>query len=161
MPPAESPHTQPPPVILPNSQFFAQVEAMLAEGREVQLRVRGNSMRPLLHNDRDRIVLRPCVGPHELEPGQVVLFRHGGRHILHRIVRREGTELVLAGDANGRAEERCAEREVVGVAVRVLRKSGRVVACDSLRWRLASHLWRSLPPWVRRQLLRGLGLLGR
>ena len=44
-------------ILLPNQLFFAEVEAMLAEGREVQIRMKGHSMRPLLRSERDQVVL--------------------------------------------------------------------------------------------------------
>lgn len=127
---------------LTNRLFFEQVETMLSEGHDVQIRMKGHSMRPLLRNDRDIAVLTPIalytgtgpgkcrtgnfpentgntstpdygipensvpgiggISPHNcdtlavthsgceaLQPGNVVLFRCGGRHILHRIVRIE------------------------------------------------------------------------
>ena len=83
-------------ILLPNQLFFAEVEAMLAEGREVQIRMKGHSMRPLLRSERDQVVLTPCADPARLQPGDVVLFRCCGRHILHRIVRRDGDNPVHA-----------------------------------------------------------------
>lgn len=112
---------------LSNRQFFEQVEAMLAEGHEVQIRMKGHSMRPLLRSERDIAVLTPIArytggseaaaaarkqnrlarnetspdtaanshpdrlpsGSQALQPGDVVLFRCEGRHILHRILRIE------------------------------------------------------------------------
>lgn len=122
---------------LANRLFFEQVEAMLAEGHEVQIRMKGHSMRPLLRNERDIAVLTPIAkyapapvpaagapavpapetcaadgnastarqtrfsddtpgtapdlhtpacGIGALRPGDVVLFRCEGHHILHRIV---------------------------------------------------------------------------
>ena len=136
--------------------FFAEVEAMLAEGREVQIRMKGHSMRPLLRSERDQVVLTPCADPARLQPGDVVLFRCCGRHILHRIVRRDGERLTLAGDGNYRITEQCTTRDVAGIAVRVIRASGRVVGCDSPGWRLRSRLWLAIPPWLRRQVLRVL-----
>ena len=76
-------------ILLPNQLFFAEVEAMLSEGREVQIRMKGHSMRPLLRSERDQVVLTPCTDPARLRPGDVVLFRCEGRHILHRILRIE------------------------------------------------------------------------
>lgn len=73
-------------MLLSNRLFFEQVEAMLDEGCEVEMRMKGHSMRPLLRNERDRAVLAPCPDPQTLRRGDVVLFRCGGRHILHRIV---------------------------------------------------------------------------
>uniref|UniRef100_UPI003FF0184B S26 family signal peptidase n=1 Tax=Alistipes shahii TaxID=328814 RepID=UPI003FF0184B len=143
-------------ILLPNQLFFAEVEAMLAEGREVQIRMKGHSMRPLLRSERDQVVLTPCADPARLQPGDVVLFRCCGRHILHRIVRRDGERLTLAGDGNYRIMEQCTTRDVAGIAVRVIRASGRVVGCDSPGWQLRSRLWLAIPPWLRRQVLRVL-----
>ena len=146
-------------ILLPNQLFFEQVEAMLAEGREVQIRMKGHSMRPLLRSERDQVVLKPC-DPARLQPGDVVLFRTCGRHILHRIVRRDGDRLTLAGDGNYRITEQCTTRDVSGVATRVIRASGRTVGFDSPGWRLRSRLWLSIPPWLRRQVLRVLWHIG-
>lgn len=143
-------------ILLPNQLFFEQVEAMLAEGREVQIRMKGHSMRPLLRSERDQVVLSPCTDPARLQPGDIVLFRTYGRHILHRIVRRDGDRLTLAGDGNYRITEQCTTRDVIGVATRAIRASGRTVGFDSPGWRLRSRLWLSIPPWLRRQLLRVL-----
>lgn len=143
-------------ILLPNQLFFEQVEAMLAEGREVQIRMKGHSMRPLLRSERDQVVLSPCTDPARLQPGDIVLFRTYGRHILHRIVHRNGDCLTLAGDGNYRITEQCTTRDVVGVATRAIRASGRIVGFDSPGWRLRSRLWLSIPPWLRRQLLRVL-----
>ena len=112
---------------LSNRLFFEQVEAMLAEGHEVQIRMKGHSMRPLLRSERDIAVLTPIArytgnsetaaaarkqnrlarnetapdtaansdtdrlpsGSQALQPGDVVLLRCEGRHILHRILRIE------------------------------------------------------------------------
>ncbi|WP_418194993.1 S26 family signal peptidase [Alistipes shahii] len=101
-------------------------------------------------------MLTPCADPARLQPGDVVLFRCCGRHILHRIVRRDGERLTLAGDGNYRITEQCTTRDVAGIAVRVIRASGRVVGCDSPGWRLRSRLWLAIPPWLRRQVLRVL-----
>ncbi len=143
-------------ILLPNQLFFEQVEAMLAEGREVQIRMKGHSMRPLLRSERDQVVLSPCTDPARLQPGDIVLFRTYGRHILHRIVRRDEDRLTLAGDGNYRITEQCTTRDVVGIATRAIRASGRTVGFDSPGWRLRSRLWLSIPPWLRRQLLRVL-----
>ena len=48
-------------MLLTNRLFFEQVEAMLAEGHEVQIRMKGHSMRPLLRNERDIAVLTPSA----------------------------------------------------------------------------------------------------
>lgn len=88
-------------MLLTNRLFFEQVGAMLDEGCEVEIRMKGHSMRPLLRNERDKAVLAPCTDPSRLQCGDVVLFRSGNRHILHRIVgtdNRAGTVAATAGN---------------------------------------------------------------
>ena len=112
---------------IPNSLFFEEVEAILAEGREVRIRMRGNSMLPLLRSHPDTVVLTPIAaygaaaaqaapgsaaagrpeagekhgtGLEALRAGDIVLFRHRGRHILHRIVRIERDTPQPSAEAN-------------------------------------------------------------
>ncbi len=128
---------------LPNDLFFAQVEAGIAEGRNVRFRVKGTSMTPLLRNGRDEVLLCPCR-TERLRPMDVVLFRYKGIHVLHRIVRREGDALLLQGDGVCATYEECRVDDVVGIVHKVIRPSGKVVEVSSLRWRLPSRLWRSM-----------------
>lgn len=145
---------------LANKLFFAQVEAMLAEGQDVALRVKGYSMRPLLRNERDVVVLTPYRPDTPLRNGEIVLFRFQGRHILHRIVEIENNRLTLAGDGNYRQREHCTISDVVAVASRVIRKNGREIRCDSRKWLRMSRAWCALPAPVRRYILAVLFRLG-
>ncbi len=135
-----------------NRTFFEQITALLREGRGVQIAIRGNSMRPLLRNGRDIAVLRPCRGD-ECRPGDVVLFRHEGRHVLHRIIRRHDAGFLLRGDGNYRLEEQCTTDDILALMTGVIRPSGRLVSCHSRRWRWTSRLWLTLPRLIRRLCL--------
>ena len=84
---------------IPNELFFAWIEKEIAEGRSVQFRLKGYSMFPLLRNECDEVVLTPCQ-ENELRPMDVVLFRYQGKHVLHRIIRREGSKLYIQGDGS-------------------------------------------------------------
>ena len=53
----------------------------------------------------------------------VVLFRYNGRHVLHRIIRREGTRLYIRGDGSF----------VPGSSVRLPMWSGRYVSSSGRR----------------------------
>lgn len=143
-----------------NHTFFEQAEALLAEGQEVRIRMRGNSMRPLLRNGRDSVVLTPRSRVAELRRGDVVLFRCAGRHLLHRIRTVRDGRYTLAGDGNGRTTERCSTEDIAAVATAVVRPSGRIVRTDCLRWRLASRAWLLLPVFIRRLLLSICGRTG-
>lgn len=137
---------------IPNNRFFAWVEAEIAEGRAVRFRLKGNSMFPLLRNGMDEVVLYPCA-KEELKPMDVVLFRYQGKHVLHRILRIEGEQLLIQGDGVYASYERCTSEDVVGKVKEVVRPSGKIISVEQPAWRLTSRLWRMMG-WFRRPLLR-------
>jgi len=135
-----------------NATFFAEVERLVAEGSPVMVRVKGNSMRPLMRSDRTQALLAP-VSRGDLRRGDVVLFRHRGRHVMHRIRRIDGDCLTMAGDGNYRMTEHAVRADVVARVEAVVTYGGRRIECRSLEWRLKSALWLSLPRIVRRYAL--------
>lgn len=126
---------------IPNEIFFGWAEEELAHGRPVQFRLKGNSMFPLLRNDKDEVILHPCQSD-ELLPMDVVLFRYRGKHLLHRIIRREGSHLLLQGDGSYVDTEECTTDDVIGKVEAIVRPSGKIVSVDSRQWRWTSSLWR-------------------
>ena len=126
---------------IPNELFFAWIEKEIAEGRSVQFRLKGYSMFPLLRNECDEVVLTPCQ-ENELRPMDVVLFRYQGKHVLHRIIRREGSKLYIQGDGSFVAKEECLTSDVVGKVCIVVRPSGKHIDVNSWQWRLPSTMWR-------------------
>lgn len=125
---------------LPNDVFFAWVEAELAGGRPVRIRMKGVSMHPLLRNGKDEVVLYPFV-PEALQPMDVVLFRYRGKHLLHRILQRKGERLLIQGDGSYVAKEECTVADVLGIVKEIHRPSGKVLSVNSFRWRWLSRLW--------------------
>ncbi len=133
--------------IIPNELFFASVEEMLAEGRSVEMTVKGFSMRPFLRNERDVVVLSP-LAEGALREGMVVLFRYKGRHVLHRLRRMEGARLTMEGDGNYRIEEIVTHGDVVAYVTEVMLDGGATIKYNSMGWRIRSA--RSLArKWVR------------
>ncbi|MBP3229012.1 MAG: S24/S26 family peptidase [Bacteroidaceae bacterium] len=139
-------------VSLPNEIFVPQVRAFLEEGQQfVTFRVRGNSMRPFLENERDCVAL---VLPGEVEVGDVVLAEVAPKHyVLHRIIIKSGDDLVLKGDGNVKGIETCTVGDVVAQAVGFYRKGRRRAdLVTGWKWRSYSWLWVRLRP-LRRYLL--------
>ena len=128
---------------IPNDLFFAWVETEIAQGRTVQFRLKGVSMFPLIRGGKDDVVLRPCSAE-ELRPMDVVLFKYKGKHLLHRIIRREGNRLLIQGDGSYVAQEQCSVDAVIGKVQAIVRPSGKAVSVESWQWRLPSFVWRKL-----------------
>jgi len=125
---------------IPNDAFFNLVEDEISNGRKVQFRIKGDSMSPLLRDNKDDIVLYPCVGD-ELSPMDIVLFRYKGKYLLHRIIRREGNCLYIQGDGSYIAKEECSIDDVIGKVQMIVRPSGKIISVNSWQWRWLSYIW--------------------
>lgn len=125
---------------LSNEEFFSWVESEIADGRSVIFRVKGDSMLPLLRSGKEKVVLYPCRNG-EPKKGDIILFRYKGRHLLHRIVKKENHNYLLQGDGVCTSYEECAEKDVIGIVREVCHPSGKTVLVNSLSWQLAGHLW--------------------
>ena len=119
-----------------DSIIYALVEEQLTNGNRVKINVGGNSMLPTLSSS-DTILLEPLYDePHE---GDVLLFRIGDNHIIHRLVRRDGDTFVMQGDNNYGTE--CVKRdELLGRLVSVTRADGTIIATNSTAWKKISRL---------------------
>lgn len=137
---------------LPNDIFFAEVERLLSDGKNVILTVQGNSMRPFIRSGRTKAVLSSC-NPAMLKKGDTVLFRYRGHHILHRIIKRTNDDFVLAGDGNYKRTETCRTEDIVAKMITVIGHNGCEIGCDSRLWRCGSWCWTSLHPFIRRCIL--------
>lgn len=134
---------------LNNAQFFEEIGRMLQNGHSVTMRAKGNSMFPFIRDERDSVVLQ---GRKDIAVGSIVLARlQNGSYVLHRVYRLEKEAMVLMGDGNLYATERCRRNEVVGVAVKIIR-DGRFVDCTSRKELFRARVWRKLLP-LRRVLL--------
>lgn len=126
-----------------------EVSRMLRSGNSVTMRVKGRSMLPFIVEERDTVVLQK---PEAFAVGSVVLAcLPGNCYVLHRVYKMEGEHIVLMGDGNLHATERCRREDVAGVAVKMVR-NGHAVNLTSSSERFKAALWRRLLP-VRRYLL--------
>ena len=137
---------------LKNDIFFAEVEQLLAEGRQVTITVRGNSMRPLLRDGRDKVVLRKA-NDEDIKKGAVMLFRYRGSHVMHRVRKIEGDVVIFEGDGNYKLQEIALRKDIIAVVEAVVRPSGKRIECSSRRWRILSYMWLSQARIERRVIL--------
>ena len=137
---------------LSNEIFFAEVEHMIGEGQRVTIPVKGFSMRPMMRSEKDKVMLTAHTGA-DIKVGAVMLFKHNGHHIMHRIAGIEGNKITFAGDGNYRITEQAAREDIVAKVTAIIRPSGRTISLDSHRWRVYSSIWLTLPQIVRRYIL--------
>ena len=103
--------------VVPNEVMLEEAALLLKEGREVSFTPLGSSMLPFIRGGKDTVTLK--ILPH-IEVGDIVLTRLGGpRYVLHRVVDRNRSLLVLMGDGNLRGVESCTRDDVLGTVVAI------------------------------------------
>lgn len=100
--------------IVSNEDYFAEVQRMLHAGKEVRIRIKGQSMRPFIH-DGDTVMLRAYRGQ-PLPLGSNILAKDKGKFVFHRLVAKKKDQYVLAGDGNLALREYIAEKDIIAVA---------------------------------------------
>ena len=132
-------------ISLPNESFFSEVKALLDEGKQVRIPVKGRSMRPFLQ-DGDTVELI-CITNHNIKWGDIVLARTNTGHIvLHRVVCRKKDRLWLMGDAHSGKKEYIAMSDVLAYTTTSYKK-GRKRRLNSFGKRCAVVCWFLLMPF--------------
>lgn len=127
------------------------VEALLREGKTIQVKPKGSSMYPLFVPDRDEAVIKK-VDPAGVKRGDVLLYRRGeGILVLHRLYRKRADGLYLIGDHQTEVEGPVPECQVRGILTAFIR-GGRYVKVTNPVYRLLAGVWLLLRP-VRHELL--------
>ncbi len=100
--------------VISNELYFAEVQGMLNEGKEVRIRIKGGSMRPFIH-DGDSVLLQAYRGE-PLQLGSNILAKHEGKYVFHRYVGEKNAQIVLAGDGNLVLREYISSKDIIAVA---------------------------------------------
>ena len=125
---------------LDNETYFLLVRQMLAQGKTVLLRVRGESMTPFFPQGCEK----------DLRRGTPVLAQtREGMYVFHRIVRVCPEKIVLQGDGNLHGYEETTSEQVFGAV-----DCGGRERCKALLWiwarplrRYLLGIWRRASRW--------------
>lgn len=118
-----------------NSIFFATVEERLRKGEQVTIVLRGTSMRTTLA-EGDKVTLAPLMTAPVV--GDVVLFRHAGRHLLHRIIAIDDIIYTMQGD-NCFGTEQAHRDDIVARLVVAHNRDGKRLVVGDPRWEQLSR----------------------
>ena len=133
------------------------IEECIAGGTKIRIKVSGVSMTPLLHNIKDSVVLAP---PKEIKKYDIVLHkRTNGQYILHRIIKKSGDVLTIAGDFETEKEYPVYTDAVIAKVVSFCR-NGKEYTPEDFIIKLYSRIWLFIFP-IRQQVLWGLNLIRR
>ena len=120
------------------------IEEILEGGGEFRMYPRGRSMRPLIKQQRDSVVLvqKPTA---DLRRHDMVFYRRrNGQFVLHRLMRieKDGT-YTMCGDAQTVLEPGICADQIIGCVDRLYRKE-RCVTTRSFGYRLYVFFWCNL-----------------
>ena len=100
---------------------------------------RGDSMMPLLRENRDLLHIRKAEG--RCRKYDVPLYkRDTGQYVLHRILKVRKNDYVICGDNRCHREYGITDRHILGVLEGVTR-DGKYISVKDFRYRLYVHIW--------------------
>lgn len=138
-------------VIKDKQIMMEEIRVLISEGKTVSLTVKGNSMNPFMVHLRDQITLGPWK-EEDIVKGTVALVKDiRGNYLIHRIIRKDEKTVTLLGDGNIGMTETAEYKNIIGIMYSI-RRNGKEVSRNSLKWRFYSWLWMLLTPVKRRPL---------
>ena len=125
--------------------MMQEIQQLISEGKTVSITAKGYSMNPFIRHLQDTITIGPWKDA-DIREGTAVLVRTTtGDYVFHRIIARNGDNLVLEGDGNVGLKEKATVNNVIGIMHSITR-GGREYTSGSLTWKTYSLLWRLLSP---------------
>ncbi|WP_053003634.1 S24 family peptidase [Sphingobacterium sp. Ag1] len=126
--------------VISNTDYFAEVQRILREGKEVRIRVKGNSMLPFIQ-DGDAVLLRAYQGE-RLALGCNVLAKDKDKFVFHRYVGKKNNLYILAGDGNLVLREYVEATDIIAIAYTLYpQDKDKAVTIDRLWPRLRGMGW--------------------
>lgn len=119
-------------------------EEQLAQNGKLIYTNKGDSMMPLIKQDRDLLIIEPANG--RLKKYDVPLYkRDSGQYVLHRILEVRNHDYVICGDNRWSKEYGITDRHIIGVLTAVVR-NGKEISVNDWKYKLYVHLWCDLFP---------------
>ena len=117
-------------------------EELLEQDGRIVYKTKGSSMRPLLHENRDLVVILKKDG--RLRRYDVALYRRGTAYVLHRVVGVRDEGYLIRGD-NTYALEMVPDSAVIGVLTGFQRK-GKMYTLENRGYQCYIRFWQLIYP---------------
>ena len=100
----------------------------------------GDSMKPLIRQGRDLLVIEPVHG--RLKKYDVPLYkRDSGQYVLHRILKVRKNDYVICGDNRWQKEYGITDRHIIGVLTAVIRDGKKNIPVTDRKYLAYVHIW--------------------
>lgn len=129
------------------AELLPLFEEALSAGKTVRFAPRGVSMKPMLRQGKDSVILSPV--PERLYKYDLPLYRReDGKFILHRIIAVEDGHYVCCGDNQTEPESPVYHRQVIGL-VTAFTRGERLISTAAPGYRLYCRLWCGARPLLK------------
>ena len=129
-------------------ELFALTEELFSMGRDVRIRVTGDSMVPFLHHGTDSVQLSK-VPYEQIKTADIVLAVRGdGAYVLHRVFKKGKDGFYMVGDAQDYLDGPYPKEKLVA-KVTMLYRRGKRIDCRHLGYRFLVRAWMLIRPWRR------------
>ena len=117
-------------------------ETLLARDGRLVYKTRGISMKPMLYENRDLVIISVPQG--RLQPYDVALYRRGSAYVLHRVIQVRENDYLIRGDNTYRMEV-VPDSAVIGVLTGFKRK-GKDYSVQDPMYRRYVRIWCAIYP---------------
>ncbi len=117
-------------------------EEILERDGKLIYKARGISMKPMLHEDGDIVVIVPPTS--RLKPLDVAFYRRDGKYVLHRVIAVSAESYDIRGD-NTYSLEHIPDTDVIGVLIKFVR-GGKVIPVTDMAYQHYVRLWCGIYP---------------
>ena len=130
--------------IINTREYVSTLRELTEQGKEVGMRIAGNSMVPFLVHERDYIYFRKP--DRDLKKGDMIFFqRRDGSFIMHRIYRVKPEGYYIVGDNQTVIEGPVAREQIFALITQVKRK-GKMIGPEDFCWKFFEHVWINMIP---------------
>lgn len=137
--------------IVSNDILLHELSCLVAEGKQVILLTKGNSMLPFITGGRDSVELAALSS--SVKKGDIVLayISNPNRYVLHRVIKIKGNNITLMGDGNIKGCEHCTTNDIKAIVTKII-KPKKEIKPHTKPHATYAKLWYHLRP-LRRYLL--------
>lgn len=105
------------------SKMNDMIQFRLDRFERVEITPKGRSMRPFLKEGRNGVILTTPINL--IRKYDVVLYKHNGVYVLHRVIKIEGDTLFICGD-NSAVRETRTKNDIIGVAEKIIYRGKKI-----------------------------------
>lgn len=134
------------PVIktVPIEQLSPMVADLIDQGIDVEFRVTGRSMRPMLSNIKDTVVLTKLTRP--VKRGDIAFYkRYNDTYILHRVIKVKGNTFDAIGDHQTEIERNIPIENIICI-VKSFTRNGKTHSVSEFQYKIYSFFAMLLIP---------------